>query len=217
MLCASRRENNWTLLASFKRRYMSNCTLSLFGGRQRFPSWRWSLGQNGCSSKQFPCAGNLIHTFIFGQWPIEKSVVVLWNDAFCILPAVCYNWYTELRKVLNFILVDEVINMSRIKHSTIVSNARQGNKSWPPLVNELPACTCRLEACFAMKCTRSASNCCNVNVSVSFFSYFCLDQGDVFDKVTTTIAVQDENNNRPVFIQNIFIGGEGGYCSISSI
>lgn len=98
--------------------------------------------------------------------------------------------------------------MSRIKHSTIVSNARQGNKSCPPLVNELPACTCRLEACFAIKCTRSASICCNFNVNVSFFSYFCLDQGDVFDEVTTTIEVQDENNNRPVFIQNIFIGGE---------
>ncbi|XP_073231929.1 cadherin EGF LAG seven-pass G-type receptor 1-like [Porites lutea] len=33
------------------------------------------------------------------------------------------------------------------------------------------------------------------------------DQGEVFDQVTTTIEVQDENNNRPVFIQNIFIGG----------
>lgn len=75
-------------------------------------------------------------------------------------------------------------------------------------MNELPACTCRLEACFAIKCTRSASICCNFNVNVSFFSYFCLDQGDVFDEVTTTIEVQDENNNRPVFIQNIFIGGE---------
>ena len=75
-------------------------------------------------------------------------------------------------------------------------------------MNELPACTCRLEACFAIKCTRSASICCNFNVNVSFFSYFCLDQGDVFDKVTTTIEVQDENNNRPVFTQNIFIGGE---------
>jgi len=124
------------------------------------------------------------------------------------MPAVCYNWYTKLRKVLNFILVDEVINMSRFKPSTIVSNARQGNKSWPPLVNELPACTCRLKACFAIKCTRSASNCCNFNVNVSFFSYFCLDQGEVFDEVTTTIEVQDENNNRPVFIRNIFIGGE---------
>ena len=75
-------------------------------------------------------------------------------------------------------------------------------------MNELRACTCQLEACFAMKCTRSASSCCNFNVSVSFFSYFCLDQGEVFDEVTTTIEVQDENNNRPVFIQNIFIGGE---------
>lgn len=75
-------------------------------------------------------------------------------------------------------------------------------------MNELPACTCRLEACFAIKCTRSASICCNFYVNVSFFSYFCLDQGDVFDEVTTTIEVQDENNNRPVFIQNIFIGGE---------
>ena len=124
------------------------------------------------------------------------------------MPAVYYNWYTKLRKVLNFILVDEVINMSRIKHSATVSTARQGNTSWPPLVNELPACTCRLKACFAIKCTRSASNCCNCNVKVSFFSYFCLDQGDVFDEVTTTIEVQDENNNRPVFIQNIFVGGE---------
>ena len=75
-------------------------------------------------------------------------------------------------------------------------------------MNELPACTCRLQACFAIKCARSAFSCCNCNVIVSFFSYFCLDQGEVFDQVTTTIEVQDENNNRPVFIQNIFIGGE---------